>query len=120
MITIRKIGGQTTSGHPDSPDTAGVYLVTENGREFTIIYRSHSHGSSLTLAGEKGSLYTDSETNTVHNQVVNLGGACGLNIDDTLIEGLSPLALRAVVSADQNKIAEKITLTIEEFEKNEQ
>ncbi len=113
MITIRKIG---TRGNPDSPDTAGSYLVTENGREFTILYRSHSHGSSLSLDGGKGSLYTDSDTGTVHNQVVNLGGACGLNIDDTLIEGLSPLALRSVAFAARNNITGEITLATEEHE----
>jgi hypothetical protein len=113
MITIKKMDGQTTGGHPGLPDTVSTYLVTENGREFTIIYRSHSHGSSLTLAGEKGSLYTDSETNTVHNQVVNLGGACGLNIDDTLVEGLSPAAVRGILFAAQNKVDE-VTLTPEE------
>jgi len=111
---IKKIGMHEADGSPDSQDTACAYLVTDNGREFTIIYRSHIHGSSLSLDGEKGSLYTDSETGTVHNQVVNLGGACGLNIDDALIEGLSTLALRGVVFAAQNGIAEEITLTTEE------
>lgn len=114
MITIKKIDMQEADGGPDSPDTACAYLVTDNGREFTIIYRSHIHGSSLSLDGGKGSLYADSETGTVHNQVVNLGGACGLIIDDTLIEGLSTLALRGVAFAAQNGIAEEITLTTEE------
>lgn len=116
VITIKKIDAQVADGNPDSQDTACAYLVTDNGRGFTIIYRSHIHGSSLSLDGEKGSLYTDSETGTVHNQVVNIGGACGLNIDDTLIEGLSPLALRGVVFAAQNKITGEITLTTEEHE----
>lgn len=113
MITIKKVGGHETGGHSGSSDIINTYLVTDNGKEFTIIYRSHSHGSSLALEGGKGSLYADRETNTVHNQVVHLGGACGLNIDDTLIEGLSPLALRGVVFAEQNKITGEITLTTE-------
>ncbi|HOE19132.1 MAG TPA: hypothetical protein PLX02_15235 [Syntrophorhabdaceae bacterium] len=116
MITIRKIGARENDGNPDSPDTAGSYLVTENGREFTILYRSHSHGNSLSLYGEKGSLYTDSDTGTVHNQVVNLGGACGLSIDDTLVEGLSSLALRGVAFAARNNITGEIALTTEEHE----
>ncbi len=116
MIKIKKIGGRNAVEDPVPPDTTSAYLVTENGREFTIIYRSHSHGSSLALAGEKGSLYTDSETNTVHSQVVSLGGACGLNIDDTLVEGLSPLALRGVLFAEQNKVVGEITFTAEEHE----
>lgn len=116
MIMIKKIGMQEADGRPDSQDTACAYLVTDNGREFTIIYRSHIHGSSLSLDGEKGSLYTDSQTGTVHNQVVNLGDACGLNIDDALIEGLSALALHGVVFAAQNKITGEITLTTEEHE----
>ncbi|OPY80938.1 MAG: hypothetical protein A4E64_00101 [Syntrophorhabdus sp. PtaU1.Bin058] len=116
MITIKKVSGHKTGEHPYSPDTTGTYLVTDNGKEFTIVYRSHSHGSSFALEGEKGSLYTDSETDTVHNQVVKLGGACGLNIDDTLIEGLSPRALQGVIFAEQNRIAEEITLTTEEHE----
>jgi len=118
VITINKIDIQEVEGSPDAMGTACAYLVTDNGREFTIIYRSHIHGSSLSLYGEKGSLYAESETGTVHNQVVNLGGACGLNIDDTLIEGLSILALRGVVFAAQNKITGEITLTTEGHKQN--
>lgn len=114
MITIKKVGGRKTDGHTDPSSITGVYLVTDNGKEFTIICRSAIQGTSLALAGGKGSLYTDSGTDTVHNQVINLGGACGLNIDDTVIEGLSPRALRGVIFAEQNKLTEETTFTIEE------
>jgi hypothetical protein len=113
MITIKKVSEYKNDGHSGSSDITGTYLVTDNGKEFTIIYRSHSHGSSLALEGGKGSLYTDRETKTVHNQVVHLGGACGLNIDDTLIEGLSPRAMQGVIFAEQNGITEEIALATE-------
>jgi hypothetical protein len=108
MITIKKIGGQTTGGHPDSSDTAGAYLVTENGREFTVIYKSHIHGTSIELVGQQGTLHADQSTGAVYRQMVALSGACGLNVDEEPVPGLSAWALQGVLIAERDKTISEI------------
>ena len=77
--------------------------MIDNGREFTITYRSGRHGDSLGLAGERGFLSTDIDTNTVRRQVITVGQTCGVLIEsDEAVEGLSPSALRAVIMAERS------------------
>jgi hypothetical protein len=98
-------------------NAAGIintYRVTENGREFLLTRKSNAHGSSVGIAGKEGILYVDCDDNRVHRQVVALSGACGLNTDDELVEGLSPWSLRGVRMADQRNEPGVITIISED------
>jgi len=97
-IKIKKIGTHILTGNASG--VINTYMVIEDGREFLLTRTSHIHGSSMGIAGKDGILYVDSDDNRVHRQVVALSGACGLNTDDELFEGLSPLALRGVLMVD--------------------
>jgi hypothetical protein len=109
-IRIRRLADKEIRMHQHLPDGTNVYFVTDNGREFIITCRFHGHGSSLGLAGQQGTLHIDQPTGTVYRQVVALSGACGLNIDDEPVEGLSSWALRGVIIAEQNKKAAEVLL----------
>lgn len=88
--------------HGDGSDVSADYLVKENGREFRITCRTQPYpqGRSVKLAGKEGLLYVDSDDNRVHRQVLVPGGGCGLRIlDEEVVEGLSPVALRSVIAA---------------------
>ncbi len=98
----------------NAPGTVNTYMVLEDGREFLLARTSHTLGSSIGFAGKEGSLYVDGDDNRVHRQVVVPGGSCGLNTDDEVVEGLSPLALRAVLMADQCNETGELTLITEE------
>jgi hypothetical protein len=108
-ITINKIESHEVDG--DISDITSTFEVVENGKEFRITCRSNRYGRNLGLEGKEGLLYVNRENNMVHWQVVALGGGCGLLIDDDPVEGLSPLALRGVIFAEQNKEAREITIT---------
>ena len=110
-ITIKRVGTQDIRG--DASDVINTYMVIEKGKEFRITCRTHRHGSSLGIAGKEGFLYSDRDDNTVRRQVVAMGGACGLNINDEIVEGLSPWAIRGVVVADRSKEAGDIIVTTE-------
>lgn len=90
--------------------TVNTYLVVEDGREFFLTRTCHTLGSSIGIAGKKGILYVDSDDNRVHHQVASPSGACGLYTDDEIVEGLSPLAHRAVIMADQCNETDEITI----------
>lgn len=109
-IRIRKIGRRVTREDPS--DVTHTYRVIENGREFRITCRSHRHGGNLGIEGAEGFLYTDEDDNTVRRQIVGVGLTCGITIErDEVIEGLSPLAIRAVIVADRNGETGEITVT---------
>ncbi len=111
-IKIKRTDTQTTDEDKSASDTTHTYRVLDNGREFTITLRSHRHGSQLGIAGQKGFLYTDTESGTVHMQVVSVGRSCGITIDsDEPVEGLSPWSIRGVVLANQRKETREITIT---------
>jgi hypothetical protein len=110
-IRIKRIITPTINGHPDLPDGTNAYLVIDNGKEFTITCRFHIHGNSLCLAGQKGTLHTDTDTGKVYRQLVAPGGGCGLIITDEPVEGLSLWALRGVVIAERSKETGEILLT---------
>lgn len=107
-IKIKKTAMQVLTGNASG--VINTYMVRENGKEFLLIRKSHTHGSSLSIAGKEGILYIDSDDNRVHRQVVALSGACGLNTDDELVEGLSPWALRGVRMADQRNESGEILI----------
>lgn len=108
-ITIKKIDSQVLSGNVSG--VANTYRVIEDGRVFLLTRTSHSHGSSISMAGEGGILYVDAEDDRVHRQVVSLSGACGLNTDDEPVEGLSPLALRGLFIVDLCSEQDQVTIT---------
>jgi len=95
----------------DEKDMCTIYLVTEDNREFKIFCttRPFPQGRSIHLVGDEGLLYVDSRDNRVHRQLAVPGGGCGLRIDDEVVEGLSPLALRSVLSAYDKKSIPKET-----------
>ena len=111
-IRIRRTGSRALTGNVTG--TVNTYMVVEDGREFLLDRTSHTHGSAIGIAGKKGILYVESGDGKVHHQVVTPGGACGLITDDEVVEGLSPLALRAVLMADQCGESGEIAITVKE------
>lgn len=111
-IRIEKIEVREVNGDPS--DVMSAYSVNDNGTEFRITSRSNRYGRSLSIVGMAGNLYINKEDNTVVRQVVNLGGGCGLIIDDERVEGLSPWAVYGVMIADEEKEAREVTITTEE------
>jgi hypothetical protein len=109
-IRIRRIMTEDANG--DGSDVTTTYSVLDNGREFLITLRTHRHGGNLGLAGREGFLYSDKEANTVHRQVLSVGKLCGIVIEaDEVVEGLSPPALRGVVTAHRSGEMEEIRIT---------
>ena len=111
-IRIKKTGSRILTGNVSG--TINTYMVIEDGREFLLTRTSHTHGSSVGIAGKEGILYVESDDGRVHHQAAVPSGACGLNTDDEVLEGLSPLALRAVLMADQCNESAEITITTRE------
>jgi hypothetical protein len=110
-IKIKKVGTQTIHGDPDASDVTHTYRVIDDGLEFAIAFRSHSHGCSLTIAGEEGILYTDKESNTVRRQVLAVGRGCGIGVEsDELVAGLSPWSIRGVMLAEKRRETRELTL----------
>lgn len=107
-IKIKRISSVPLTGN--LPGTVNTYRVIEDGRKFLLTRTCHALGSSIGIAGKKGILYVDSEDNRVHHQVASPSGACGLYTDDEIVEGLSPLAHRAVLMADQCNEPGEITI----------
>ncbi|OPX96089.1 MAG: hypothetical protein A4E58_01864 [Syntrophorhabdus sp. PtaB.Bin006] len=108
-IKIERVDSHEVNG--DSSDVITTYSVRENGKEFRITCRSCRGRRTLGVAGKEGSLYIETEDNTVRRQTVALGGGCGLLIDEEPVEGLSPLALRGVLMADQGENTKEVTIT---------
>jgi hypothetical protein len=111
-IKIKKIDSYEAGGN--TSDIVSKYSVLENNREFRITCRSNSYGRSFSLDGKDGTLYTSGEDNMVHLQKIALGGSCGLIIDDEPVEGLSPLAIRAVILAEHSERSKEIMITTEQ------
>lgn len=108
-IKIKRVSSTPLTGN--LPGTINTYRVVEDGREFFLTRTCHTLGSSMGIAGRTGILYVDSDDNRVHRQVTAPGGACGLRTDDEILEGLSPLAHRAVIMADQCDETGEIIIT---------
>lgn len=113
-IRITKIGQKMQDAKSDPSDVTSIYRVVENGKEFRITFRSHLHGSSLGIDGQKGFLYTDPDDNTVHRQVLAISEGCGLRTEtDEIVNGLSPLSVRFVIYAQRNHETKEILITDE-------
>jgi hypothetical protein len=110
-IRIKKVSAPPHK-NDDSSDPMETYRVIDDGREFEITLKSHRHGSSsLAIVGLEGTLYTDSDTNTVRRQVITVGRSCGVTIDaDELVEGLSVRAIRGVIFANRTGETGEVTL----------
>ncbi|MBP8625227.1 MAG: hypothetical protein KBI10_00830 [Syntrophorhabdales bacterium] len=80
-----------------------LYIVKENNKEFKLVCRFNDFSSTICLADKKGTLHVNDEANRVIRQIVELSGACGLNVTDEPVDGLSPTALRGVVFAERDK-----------------
>lgn len=102
-IKIKKIEIPMHNVNEHLTNITGAYSVLDNDREFTIVCRFNSFSSSLSLANEQGTLHIDKEADRVTRQLVALSGACGLNVTDEPVEGLSTIALRLVIIAEKNK-----------------
>ena len=113
-IKIKRVSSTPLAGNLSG--TVNTYRVVEDGREFLLTRTCHTLGSSIGIAGRKGILYVDADDNKVHHQVAAPAGACGLNTDDEILEGLSPLAHRAVLMADQCGEMGEITIITEKNE----
>ncbi len=112
-IKVKRVSSTPLTGNLSG--TVNTYRVVEDGREFLLTRTCHTLGSSIGIAGRKGILYVDAEDNKIHHQVTAPAGACGLNTDDEILEGLSPLAHRSVLMADQlNETAEITIITKKE------
>lgn len=117
-IRIKKISAPAIGEYPDLPDGTNVYQVIDNGKEFTITCRFHIHGNRICLAGQEGTLHTDTDTGKVYRQVVAPGGGCGLIITDEFVEGLSPWTLRGVVFAERSRESGELLLISEDSKNN--
>ncbi|OPY62281.1 MAG: hypothetical protein A4E57_04027 [Syntrophorhabdaceae bacterium PtaU1.Bin034] len=116
---IKKIETQRRDG--DASDITNTYLVTDNGKEFLITFRSYRHGRRLGIAGQEGFLYRDIDANCVRRQVVSIGPACGVSIaNDDVVEGLSPCSIQGVLVAEQYDQATEVILRAEGPEGSEQ
>jgi hypothetical protein len=108
---IRKTGTKDVNG--DGSDVVSTYRVIENGKEFNITFRVHRYYSrTMGILGQEGILYVDPDDNRVHRQVVALGGGCGLVINDEIVEGLSPLILRAIMGLEHNRNSSEIETSL--------
>ncbi|HOV90408.1 MAG TPA: hypothetical protein PKW07_06805 [Syntrophorhabdaceae bacterium] len=87
-----------------------LYIVKESGRDFKILCRFNDFSSTISLEDKKGTLHISEETNQVVRQVVELSGACGLNVYDEPVDGLSPVALKGVVLAEKEKNISEIII----------
>jgi hypothetical protein len=117
-IRIKRIKTTAINESSDLPDGTNAYIVIDNGQEFSITCRFHIHGNSIRLAGQEGTLHSDTDTGKVYRQMVAPGGGCGLIITDELVEGLSPWALRGVIIAEQNKETRELLLTAKDSERD--
>ena len=108
-IRIKRVSSVPITGSISG--NVNTYRVIEDGREFLLTRTCHTFENSIGIAGKKGILYVDPDDNKVHHQVASPSGACGLYTDDEIVEGLSPLAHRAVIMADQSAETGEITIT---------
>ncbi len=109
-ILIKHI--ETRVNELDESDITDFYKVIDNGKEFTVTLRKYRHGCNLGLAGRKGILYTDHDSDTVCFQVFDIGRDCGLKIEsDEQVEGLSTLSIRGVILANKNKETREIEIS---------
>lgn len=107
-ITINKIDSCRLTGNASA--VVNTYSVIQDGREFLITCTIRFHGTSVSMVGESGILYVNSEDHLVHRQNVALSGACGLNTDDEVVNGLSCWVLRGITLAERNTFSGEIKI----------
>jgi hypothetical protein len=119
-IKIKRLSAEPRK-NDNSSDAMETYKVVDGGREFEITLKSHRHGSSsLAVVGLEGTLYTDSDTNTVRRQVITVGRSCGVTIDaDELVEGLSVLAIKGIILANRTGEIGEIAIIVNGLESSD-
>ncbi len=109
-IHIKRIEMEKDISNSDLKGATNIYFVSVSGRDFKIVCRFDNFSSTISLADKKGTLHINDETNQVVRQVVELSGACGLNVYDEPIEGLSPIALKGIIFAERDKTIKEILI----------
>ncbi len=107
-ITIKKIDSRRLTGNASA--VVNTYSAVQDEKEFLIVCTTRFHGTSVNIVGESGILYVNNEDNLVHRQVVALSGACGLNTDDEVVNGLSSWVLRGITLAERNALSGEIQI----------
>ncbi len=111
-IYIKKMKIEENKTDEDIKDATGVYIVKESDKEFKIICRFNRFGSTISLSGKKGTLHINDETNQVIRQIVNLTDACGLNVKEEPVEGLSVFAIKGIIFAEREKSIKELILKV--------
>lgn len=111
-IHIKKLEMKQKNLDGELKDATGIYVVKKNDKEFKIICRFNEFGSTISLYGKKGTLHINEDTDQVVLQVVRLSDACGLNISEEPIEGLSATALRGIIFAEKDKSVKELLIKI--------
>lgn len=109
-IIIEKMDNFKKDLYRDLSDATGVYTVFSEGNEFKIVCKFNQFSNTISLFGEKETLHINEETNEVVKQTVKLSDACGLNITEESVSGLSPTALRGIFFAERDKTIKRLII----------
>ncbi|HEX2964307.1 MAG TPA: hypothetical protein VHO84_00900 [Syntrophorhabdaceae bacterium] len=111
-IAVKRIDTCRLTGTASA--VVNTYSAVQDGREFLLTCTVRFHGTSISLVGETGTLYVNSDDNLVHRQKVALSGACGLNTDDEVVSELSCWVLRGIILSETKSLSGKVEILIAE------
>lgn len=110
VIIIERTDPSKKDINLDSSDITGLYTVFSEGKEFKIACIFNQFGNTISLFGERETLHINEETNEVVKQNVKLSDACGINITEEPVSGLSPTALRGVIFAERDRTIKRLVI----------